>query len=62
MQKDILIIDVDSKKITGLVGTKKSAGIFSVKNEIHKNYSGFCEGEFLNVTEVSDTIITILET
>ena len=62
MQRDILIIDVDSRKITGLVGTKKSAGIFSVKNEIHKNYSGFCEGDFLNVTEVSDTIITILET
>ena len=44
MQRDILIIDVDSRKITGLVGTKKSAGIFSVKNEIHKNYSDFAKG------------------
>ena len=62
MNKDFLIVDIDSKNVTTMISTKKSGNVFAVKNELSKSYSGFYEGEFLNKNELGNTIVTLLET
>lgn len=62
MNKDFLIVDIDSKNVTVMIATKKNGNVFAVKNELVKSYSGFYEGQILNKNELSNTVVSLLET
>ena len=58
--KDIAVLDVGSRLISAIVGVRKGQGIFGIKADVEKQYSGYSDGEWLDRDETRSVIIDVL--
>ena len=58
--KDIVVLDVTSGDIRGLVGCKKAQSVFNVKASVSRAYDGFADGEFFDPDAAARTAEDVL--
>ena len=58
--KDIAVLDVGSRLISAIVGVRKGQGIFGIKADVEKQYSGYSEGDWLDESETRSVIVDVL--
>lgn len=58
--KDIAVLDVSSKQITGIIGLKKSS-LINIKASVQKDFSGFEDGVWFDTKETLQTAKAVLK-
>jgi len=58
--KDIAVLDVNSKTICAIIGSKKTQSVFSIKSIVEKEYQGFENGEWFDSHDTIQIAKTVL--
>ena len=58
---EIVALDVSSKNLTAIIGLVKAKKLISIKQLKTETYSGYAEGEWLNVEELKENAVSVLK-
>ena len=58
--KDIVALDVSSRRITAMVGCKKAQSVYDVKVRLEREYDGYSDGAFFDEEQLAGAVTDIL--
>lgn len=58
--KDIAVLDVNSRLISAIVGSKRAQSVFGIKSIVEKQHQGYENGEWFDESETSDIAKSVL--
>jgi len=58
--KDIAVLDVNSRLISAIVGSKRAQSVFGIKSIVEKQHQGYENGEWFDEAETSDIAKSVL--
>lgn len=58
--KDTVVLDVTSRLMSALVGSRKAQSVYDIKAAVDREYAGFCDGEWLDEVNTEDVAREVL--
>lgn len=58
--RDIAVLDITSRLISAIFGAKTAQSVFGIKSVVESEYSGFENGEWLDLPETENVVRTVL--